>query len=160
MNFDYNSSSRIIIFFKKFFCLVLNFFERWKNLKILKPGIIPKMHWMKRLDEDLRKRLYPSKPWLKSWWNFKPFIFIYPIKYSVNENSVQSSTGIIEKYIWKLTLPKESVPDWINDNKYLLKGHRPQLRSMRKCLKSVFRLHTETLNIWTHLLGMHVAIRF
>lgn len=33
------------------------------------------------------------------------------------------------------------------------RNHRPPLPSFRVCFKSVFRIHTETGNIWTHLLG-------
>ena len=32
-------------------------------------------------------------------------------------------------------------------------GHRPELNSFANCFKSIFRIHTETGNIWTHLLG-------
>lgn len=48
----------------------------------------------------------------------------------------------------------EALPEWLKDNEYLLHGHRPPLPSIRACIKSMFRLHTETWNIWTHLLGM------
>lgn len=30
---------------------------------------------------------------------------------------------------------------------------RPELNSFRECFKSVFRIHSETGNIWTHLIG-------
>lgn len=46
------------------------------------------------------------------------------------------------------------LPDWLQDNEYLLFGHRLPLNSFRACFKSVFQIHTETGNIWTHLLGM------
>lgn len=46
-----------------------------------------------------------------------------------------------------------ALPDWLKDNEYLRYGHRPQLNSYLACFKSIFRLHTETGNIWTHLLG-------
>uniref|UniRef100_A0A8C9CNT2 Uncharacterized protein n=1 Tax=Phocoena sinus TaxID=42100 RepID=A0A8C9CNT2_PHOSS len=39
------------------------------------------------------------------------------------------------------------------DNDYLLHGHRPPMPSFRACFKSIFRIHTETGNIWTHLLA-------
>ena len=46
----------------------------------------------------------------------------------------------------------------------LHRGHRPPLPSVAECLKSIFRIHTETGNIWTHLLGcvafLGVAIYF
>nr|XP_023021565.1 adiponectin receptor protein-like [Leptinotarsa decemlineata] len=46
-----------------------------------------------------------------------------------------------------------NLPAWLQDNDYLVFGHRPPLPSFRACFKSIFRLHTETANIWTHLLG-------
>ncbi|KAK4469713.1 hypothetical protein MN116_007237 [Schistosoma mekongi] len=45
------------------------------------------------------------------------------------------------------------LPAWLKDNDLLLHGHRPQLNTVWACVKSVFRIHTETGNIWTHLLG-------
>ena len=45
------------------------------------------------------------------------------------------------------------LPKWLKDNDFLIKGHRPQLNSYHECFMSIFRIHTETGNIWTHLLG-------
>ena len=45
------------------------------------------------------------------------------------------------------------LPEWLRDNDYLHWGHRPQLPSFAKCFRSIFRIHTETGNIWTHLIG-------
>ncbi|XP_029466544.1 adiponectin receptor protein 2-like isoform X2 [Rhinatrema bivittatum] len=47
------------------------------------------------------------------------------------------------------------LPDWLQDNDFLLRGHRPPLFSFRACFRSIFRLHTETWNIWTHLIGQN-----
>lgn len=41
----------------------------------------------------------------------------------------------------------------MQDNDFLHAGHRPPLPSFYACFKSIFRIHTETGNIWTHLLG-------
>lgn len=46
-----------------------------------------------------------------------------------------------------------SLPAWLKDNDYILRYHRPQLNTCWACFKSMFRVHTETGNIWTHLLG-------
>lgn len=46
-----------------------------------------------------------------------------------------------------------SLPKWLQDNDFLHKGHRPPLPSFTACFRSIFRIHTETGNIWTHLLG-------
>lgn len=45
------------------------------------------------------------------------------------------------------------LPKWLQDNDYLHFGHRPPLASFKACFYSIFRLHTETLNIWTHGVG-------
>ncbi|KAF7635712.1 hypothetical protein Mgra_00004804 [Meloidogyne graminicola] len=46
-----------------------------------------------------------------------------------------------------------SLPDWLQDNDFLHTGHRPPLPSFAACFKSIWSLHTETGNIWTHLIG-------
>ena len=45
------------------------------------------------------------------------------------------------------------LPEWLQDNEFLHSGHRPQLQSFGTCFKSIFSLHTETGNIWTHMYG-------
>ncbi|XP_014261671.1 adiponectin receptor protein-like isoform X2 [Cimex lectularius] len=45
------------------------------------------------------------------------------------------------------------LPHWLQDNDCLHNWHRPQLDSFSACFKSIFSVHTETGNIWTHLLG-------
>ncbi|CAL4069310.1 unnamed protein product, partial [Meganyctiphanes norvegica] len=45
------------------------------------------------------------------------------------------------------------LPQWLQDNEYLHNWHRPHLPSFAECFKSVFKLHSETGNIWTHLVG-------
>ncbi|KAI6223557.1 hypothetical protein M3Y99_01454400 [Aphelenchoides fujianensis] len=47
----------------------------------------------------------------------------------------------------------EQLPEWLQDNEYLLSGHRPPLPSVSECFKSIWAIHTETGNIWTHLIG-------
>ncbi|CAH8547433.1 unnamed protein product [Schistosoma margrebowiei] len=59
-------------------------------------------------------------------------------------------------HLWKKgwrVVHHHSLPHWLKDNDFLLRGHRPQLPSFRECFRSIFRLHTETGNIWTHLIG-------
>ncbi|RNA22337.1 adiponectin receptor [Brachionus plicatilis] len=60
------------------------------------------------------------------------------------------------KYVWETgwkAMPHHALPNWLRDNDFLLKGHRPPLPSVRACFKSIFRIHTETGNIWTHFIG-------
>lgn len=63
---------------------------------------------------------------------------------------------LFAKYVWETgwkAMPHHALPAWMRDNDFLLKGHRPPLPSVRRCLNSIFRIHTETGNIWTHLVG-------
>merc|ERR1711892_1122020 len=53
---------------------------------------------------------------------------------------------------WKV-VGYTNLPQFLQDNDFLRKGHRPPLPSLAECFKSIFRIHTETGNIWTHLLG-------
>ncbi|XP_045165940.1 adiponectin receptor protein-like [Mercenaria mercenaria] len=61
------------------------------------------------------------------------------------------------KKVWEAgwrVVHHNSLPNWLRDNDFLHKGHRLPTNSFVACFKSVFRIHTETGNIWTHLLGM------
>ncbi len=53
---------------------------------------------------------------------------------------------------WK-AIHFEKLPSWMKDNEHLHFGHRPELPSFDECFRSIFRIHTETGNIWTHLIG-------
>ncbi|XP_030047911.1 adiponectin receptor protein 2-like [Microcaecilia unicolor] len=64
--------------------------------------------------------------------------------------------GLQQRRVWERgwrLLPHARLPEWLKDNDFLLHGHRPPLSSFRACFRSIFRLHTETWNIWTHLIG-------
>lgn len=50
-------------------------------------------------------------------------------------------------------LSHRELPAWLQNNDFLVRHHRPPLYSYRACLRSIFSIHSETGNIWTHLLG-------
>lgn len=58
----------------------------------------------------------------------------------------------VAHWAWK-TVSFESLPHYLQDNEFLKSSHRPPMNSFQGCFKSIFRMHTETWNIWTHLLG-------
>ncbi|KJE96688.1 adiponectin receptor protein 1 [Capsaspora owczarzaki ATCC 30864] len=53
---------------------------------------------------------------------------------------------------WR-TVSYHELPDWLKDNELILNHHRPQLFTFAQCIESIFRIHSETGNIWTHLVG-------
>ncbi|XP_039631842.1 adiponectin receptor protein 1-like [Polypterus senegalus] len=58
---------------------------------------------------------------------------------------------------WKV-IPFEMLPSWVKDNNFLHNGHRPPMPSFQACFRSIFLIHTETVNIWTHLIGFIVIL--
>ncbi|KAI7872209.1 HlyIII-domain-containing protein [Spinellus fusiger] len=51
------------------------------------------------------------------------------------------------------TLTWHQLPVWMHDNIYITAGYRPPNPSYRACVQSLFYLHNESVNIWSHLLG-------
>ena len=47
----------------------------------------------------------------------------------------------------------EDIPKYFQHNEYIKKGYRLNCNSVLKAFKSIFFLHNETVNIWSHLLG-------
>ncbi|VDK86637.1 unnamed protein product [Litomosoides sigmodontis] len=72
------------------------------------------------------------------------------------EESNKRGTRVAVRKIWEARWKAtnfELLPEWLQDNEYLRTGHRPPLPSFGSCFKSIFSLHTETGNIWTHMYG-------
>ena len=45
-------------------------------------------------------------------------------------------------------------PTWTIDNHYIYSGYWINYESYSDCVKSTCQCHNQTMNIWTHLLGM------
>lgn len=52
----------------------------------------------------------------------------------------------------------EDIPDWYRDNEYIRDRYRGWNRPYSYYIKSIFKLHNETINIWTHLVGAIIFI--
>jgi len=66
------------------------------------------------------------------------------------------------KYSWKSPVELvhfDDLPDWIKDNEFVQTCNRSCL-PIKQAFKSVFQVHTETGNIWTHLLATLFSIWF
>lgn len=71
---------------------------------------------------------------------------------SLAHNAAEQAEEFVRK-VWKVC-HFHALPQWLQDNDFLHTGHRPPLNSFWACFQSIFRVHTETVNIWTHLLGI------
>ena len=58
----------------------------------------------------------------------------------------------------------DELPKWLQNNPFVHRRYRPPKESYAYCFKSVFMLHTETVNIWTHLVAffiyLYMAVEF
>ena len=55
-------------------------------------------------------------------------------------------------------LSHSELPEWLRGNEFLSHFHRPPMPSFTSCFKSIFGIHSETGNIWTHLVGFIIFI--
>lgn len=64
-----------------------------------------------------------------------------------------------QRVIEKLYYTFHELPDHMKDNDFIITGYRAYY-SAKQCFSSIFRVHNETMNIWTHLLGsfLHCAM--
>ena len=62
----------------------------------------------------------------------------------------QTTKGIDEAYIgnWDDLSPDRK------DNEHIRTGYRINFNTMKRILRSLFMIHNETVNIWSHLLGV------
>lgn len=51
------------------------------------------------------------------------------------------------------TISWASLPSWQKDNHYVRTGYRPASGSFKKSVASLFYMHNETVNVYSHLLG-------
>jgi adiponectin receptor len=51
-------------------------------------------------------------------------------------------------------------PHYLQDNEHIVEGYRIGFDSPKKVIKSLFMVHNETVNIWTHLVGTIIVLFF
>ncbi|XP_007047565.2 PREDICTED: heptahelical transmembrane protein 4 [Theobroma cacao] len=65
------------------------------------------------------------------------------------------------KKLWKKVkyqlVEYHSLPGYLRDNEYIV-GHYRSEWPMKQVLLSIFKIHNETLNVWTHLIGFFIFL--
>lgn len=51
----------------------------------------------------------------------------------------------------------KEAPDYAKDNEHIIEGYRIGFESPKTTIKSLFMIHNETVNIWTHLVGFIIV---
>ena len=76
-----------------------------------------------------------------------------------NSNPLLSAARSIEHKIEdSLLMLWDDLPAWRRDNAYITSGYRQSRSSYMHSFQSLFYLHNESVNIWSHLLGALVFI--
>ena len=57
-----------------------------------------------------------------------------------------------------LTVPITEAPEFMRDNGYIKTGYLVNCDSITKAVKSVFILHNESVNVWSHMLGAFFVV--
>jgi adiponectin receptor len=81
-----------------------------------------------------------------------------PSKESENYSAEKETKG---KRLWKKVkyqlVEYHCLPGYLKDNEYIL-GHYRSEWPMKQVLLSMFSIHNETLNVWTHLIGFFIFL--
>ena len=81
-------------------------------------------------------------------------------KNAINDNKKKSNL----KYLKQLEKDEillgnlEDIPKYFRHNEYIIKGYRVNCNSISKAFKSLFILHNESVNVWSHLSGAFFII--
>ena len=53
---------------------------------------------------------------------------------------------------------KEEAHEYMVTNEHILNGYRINYDTWKATVMSLFQMHNETINVWTHMLGFVVAL--
>ncbi|KAH7131520.1 mPR-like GPCR protein [Dactylonectria estremocensis] len=77
---------------------------------------------------------------------------------STTETIVNTAKSLEKKVEQSLLIFWDDLPAWRRDNGYITSGYRQSHSSYAHSFRSLFYLHNETVNIWSHLLGAVVFL--
>ncbi|KAI1414846.1 HlyIII-domain-containing protein [Hypoxylon sp. FL1857] len=72
---------------------------------------------------------------------------------SSKSSLAQTAKDVEQKVASALLVLWDDLPHWRRDNHFIVTGYRPDSNSYWRSFTSLFYVHNESVNIWTHLLG-------
>ncbi|CEI87851.1 hypothetical protein RMCBS344292_02259 [Rhizopus microsporus] len=73
-------------------------------------------------------------------------------------DDINDTDTLLNKQPIKRILDWHEIPAWMQDNVYITGGYRRQTNSYLECAQSLFYLHNESINIWSHFLAFLLFI--
>ncbi|KAF5643335.1 PHO87-like protein [Fusarium sp. NRRL 25303] len=77
---------------------------------------------------------------------------------SATDNLINAAKNFESKVEQSLLILWDDLPAWRRDNAFILSGYRQSHGSYAHSFRSLFYLHNESVNIWSHLLGAIVFL--
>lgn len=77
---------------------------------------------------------------------------------SATDNLINAAKSFESKVEQSLLILWDDLPAWRRDNAFILSGYRQSHGSYAHSFRSLFYLHNESVNIWSHLLGAIVFL--
>ncbi|KAM5354491.1 hypothetical protein ACJ41O_001138 [Fusarium nematophilum] len=77
---------------------------------------------------------------------------------STAESFINTARNLESKAAHSLLILWDDLPAWRRDNAFIRSGYRQSHGSYAHSLRSLFYLHNESVNIWSHLLGAAVFL--
>lgn len=68
------------------------------------------------------------------------------------EETIKNSYRTTTKTVIKRLYTWEEIPEWQKDNEHILRGYVRETNSFRRCINSLFYIHNETVNIYSHFI--------
>ena len=68
-----------------------------------------------------------------------------------DDSQAKGKKKILVPYIGEQGDP--NIDDFMNDNAYMMTGFRIGFHTYRQAARSIFMIHNETMDIWTHMIG-------
>lgn len=112
-----------------------------------------------KLTRDAQVPMFPT--WLNRSFtlSIEPLASMQPSPRQRKQSSPHVTPAVSQKSFLQLKveptqrlLSYNEVPEWYSDNPHILTGYRPISNSNRACLSSLFYLHNESINIYSHLI--------
>ena len=72
-------------------------------------------------------------------------------KVSLEDSPTKQKAKKLKPYIGNIDDP--NLEEYIKDNKHLTTGWRICYHTYWECARSLFQIHNETMNVWSHLIG-------
>lgn len=129
--------------------------EKQEQQKETKEALLSKSEKENKTEEDTKENEAPEEEIKKE----KKEILIRQDTGDEDKQEIELSEKVDLEEDNKIILGTyEECPDFLKDNEFIKKGYRLNCNTITKALKSLCICHNESINVWSHLLGLIMVV--